>query len=153
MTEPSGSRSDDPARQDSGTTPRLSRSGSFSSASASDYDWEFPPIEKLTTFDFLDNLALPQAIERINRQVVMRTESFLKSTEKVKEQYEKQKNRVINNIEFEKYKQKYQDGLDKLMEKWGDTKVSKPCKRDFFTGLLGLGGLWGTCKRADGVRG
>lgn len=110
---------------DSSDSSSHNRSGSTSSLSSFvDADWEFQtPIERLTVFDFLDNLALPQTIEKINRAVIMRRESFKRSTEKVKREYEKQKTRVINNIEIEKFKTKYSEGVDKLLVRWNDTKV------------------------------
>ena len=53
------------------TVPGLSRSPSFSNSSAhgdmSDADEGsfFPPVERLTMFDFIGNLALPQRVEKI----------------------------------------------------------------------------------------
>ena len=108
----------------SSTPPGLSRSSSFHSSSSwlSDVveDWDFTPLDKLTMFDVLDNLALPQRLEKINK-----TLNLKKHREKVRAEYAKQKERVIKRTdkEFDKLKAKYTKGLDELIVRWNDTAV------------------------------
>lgn len=105
-------------------SPRLSRSSSFHSSSSwlSDVveDWDFTPLDKLTMFDVLDNLALPQRLEKINRSLNLK-----KHREKVKAEYAKQKERVIKRTdqELDRLKAKYTKGLDELIVRWNDTAV------------------------------
>ncbi|KAL7271243.1 hypothetical protein RUND412_006011 [Rhizina undulata] len=114
------------------SSPPLSRSHSHSSSSASvpynssneEFD-VFPPLDKLTIFDYLDQFALPQRLEKLNKSIQTQSENLKRHRDKVKKEYEKHKERVIKktDVELEKYKQKYSKGLDKLAEKWSDTKV------------------------------
>lgn len=106
-------------------SPSLSRSSSFRSSSSwlSDVveDWDFTPLDKLTMFDVLDNLALPQRLEKINR-----TLNLKKHREKVKAEYAKHKERVIKRTdqEFDRLKAKYTKGLDEIIVRWNDSAVS-----------------------------
>ena len=107
----------------SADSPKLSRSSSFAStAQWLNDDWEFTPLDKLTVFDVLDNLALPQRLEKINKSLNLK-----KHRDKVKAQYEKQKERVKKRTdeELEKFKTKYTKGLDDLIVQWNDTRVSE----------------------------
>ena len=67
--------------QDGSKTPVLegSSSGSprlsFSGSSSYQEDWEaFTPLDRLTMFDLLDNFALPQQLEKIQRNISAQTE-------------------------------------------------------------------------------
>jgi len=134
---PEGSREDlqdvDPQSSNesvaSSDSPRLSRSSSFHSSSSwlSDVveDLDFTPLDKLTMFDVLGNLALPQRLEKINRSLNLK-----KHREKVKAEYAKQKERVIKRTdkELDKLKAKYTKGLDELIVRWNDTAVSCRCR-------------------------
>jgi hypothetical protein len=105
---------------------RTHSSASTADLPADHEEWEvFPPLDKLTIFDFLDNLALPQGIEKINRTVVKQREKLRKQRDRVRQQYVVQKERVNKkmDVEMEKYKQKYSQGLDRLFEQWNDTRV------------------------------
>lgn len=84
-------------------------------------DWDFTPLDKLTIFDVLDNLALPQRLEKINR-----TLNLKKHKEKVRAEYVKHKERVMRRTDKELYrlKSKYTKGLDELIVRWNDTAVS-----------------------------
>lgn len=106
------------------TSPSLSRSPSTGSLTNSD-DWDFPPLDKLTVFDFLDQFTLPAQLEKINRRIQLQSETLKKHRDKVKLQYVKHKQTVLKktDVELEKYKDKFSQGLDKLVDKWGDTKV------------------------------
>lgn len=106
------------------TPPGLSRSSSFHSSSSwlSEVveDWDFTPLDKLTMFDVLDNLALPQRLEKINK-----TLNLKKHREKVRAEYAKQKERVMKRTdqELDRLKAKYTKGLDELIGRWNDTAV------------------------------
>ena len=109
------------ASSDSGD-PSLSQADVSSPSCLSDAaeDWDFTPLDKLTIFDVLDNLALPQRLERINR-----TLNLKKHKEKVRAEYVKHKERVMRRTDKELYrlKSKYTKGLDELIIRWNDTAV------------------------------
>ena len=107
----------------SNDSPRLSSSSSYHPNSSE--DWDFTPLDKLTIFDVLDNLALPQRLEKINRSLNLK-----KHREKVKAEYAKQKERVIKRTdkEFDKLRARYTKGLDELIVRWNDTAVSFRCR-------------------------
>jgi len=121
----------------SSDSPRLSRSSSFHSSPSwlSDVveDLDFTPLDKLTMFDILGNLALPQRLEKINRSLNLK-----KHGEKVKAEYAKQKERVIKRTdkELDKLKAKYTEGLSELIVRWGDTAVSYRCRIIITFGVL-----------------
>jgi len=126
------------------SSPALSRSTSFV---GSNEDWgeAFPPLDKLTVFDFLDQFALPQRLERINEQINRRiqfqSENLKKHRDKVKLEYVKQKERVIKkkDVEFEKYRKRYSQGLEKVLDKWDDTRVvSTREKISFVVGVCNI---------------
>lgn len=121
----------------SSDSPRLSRSSSFHSSPSwlSDVveDLDFTPLDKLTMFDVLGNLALPQRLEKINRRLNLK-----KHREKVKAEYAKQKERVIKRTdkELDKLKANYTKGLDELIVRWNDTAaVSAREKISFVVGV------------------
>lgn len=120
LTQDNGSSS--PTSSSASSSRRPSRNPSFyNAASWFNEDSEFTPLDKLSVFDLFDNLDLQQQLERLNRSLNLK-----KHREKVKEQYVKQKERVMKkrNEELERYKQKYGQALDKVMDKWSDTTVS-----------------------------
>lgn len=107
------------------TSPTLSRSPSYAGSVTNSDDWDFPPLDKLTVFDFLDQFTLPHQLEKINKRIQLQSETLKKHRDKVKRQYVKHKETVLKktDVELEKYKEKFSHGLDKLVDKWGDTKV------------------------------
>jgi len=98
-------------------------------------DWDFfPPLDKLTIFDYLDQLALPQRLEKINK-------TYLVQKDKVKRGFEntRVKARLRTDLELEKYREKYSKGLDKILENWNDTKaVSAREKLSFVVGVSNI---------------
>lgn len=107
------------------TAPERTRSHSSASSSSSiahnndSDDWEmFLPLDQLTIFDYLDQFALPQRLEKINR-------TYLVQKDRVKRGFEQTKAKAIHkkDVELEKYLKKYNKNLDKLLERWDDSKV------------------------------
>ncbi|KAI5810816.1 hypothetical protein BZA77DRAFT_340129 [Pyronema omphalodes] len=105
------------------TSPPLSRTHSTSSSTGHTHDsddWEiFPPLDKLTIFDLLDQFALPQRLEKINK-------TYATQKEKVKRGFQQTKTKAIQrskDFDIDKYREKYAKGLDKVLERWNDTKV------------------------------
>ena len=113
------------------SSPSLSRSHSTASSSSAaaahartqaqesdDWGEMFPPLDKLTIFDYLDQLALPQRLEKINR-------TYLLQKDKVKRGFQQTKAKAMRktDLELERYREKYSKGLDRVLQRWNDTKV------------------------------
>jgi hypothetical protein len=130
------------------SSPRASRSNSSASSSGSQVqeseEWDaFPPLDKLTIFDYLDQFALPQRLDNLNQ-------TYRAQKNKVKRRLEETKAKALlrTDLELEKYREKYNRGLDKVLERWNDTKVVSTREKIsfvvgvsniFITGLL-MGG-------------
>lgn len=78
-----------------------------------------------------------QRVEKTKRTIQLHSENLKKRRDKVKAEYEKQKERVITSIEFEKFKAKYGKDVDRLMDKWSDPQVGTVAnpKWNFWTDL------------------
>jgi hypothetical protein len=119
----------------------LSRSHSSASASSLSQDseeWEiFPPMDKLTIFDLLDQLALPQRLEKINRTYMVQRENLRKQSDRVKRRFVQTKAKA--DFDLEKYRIKYNQGLDRIFDKWNDTRaVSTREKAAFVVGVSNI---------------
>lgn len=122
-----------------------SRSGSFSSASPSFQDNEemehFPPMDRLTIFDFLENLALPQRFEKFQTSITAQKE-------RVKRQQEHARRRVVDewrkrvpppDEQLQKYRRRMKGSVDRLSERWADSKnVTTREKVSFIAGVLNI---------------
>lgn len=132
------------------TTPggnMLSRTTSYTSMSDGDEE-PFPPLDRLTMFDVLENLALPQRLERFqhtfaaNREKVRKQQQKLKSTglvakDKVVEEWRR---RVPTADEqLDKYKRRMRDNVDRFGKRWSDAKaVTAREKMSFIAGVLNI---------------
>ncbi|KAF1353523.1 hypothetical protein BDV97DRAFT_346727 [Delphinella strobiligena] len=140
-----------PYLSSSPTTPeaRLSRTNSYTSMSDGDGDDEgFPPLDRLTMFDVLENLALPQRLERlqqsfaVNREKVRKQQQKLRSTgvsakEKVVEEWR----RVVPTADeqLEQYKKRMRDNIERMGKRWKDAKtVTAMEKMSFIAGVLNI---------------
>ncbi|KAI5795629.1 hypothetical protein EDC01DRAFT_652968 [Geopyxis carbonaria] len=116
--------------EDNGSAPgspvltRTHSTASTSSMSQDSEEWEiFPPLDKLTIFDFLDQLALPERLEKVNRTVLVQRDNLKKQRDRVKKQYQEQKEKIMKRTDIEKYRQKYSGSVDRILDKWNDTRV------------------------------
>lgn len=133
-------------------TPGLSRSPSFSNSSyqddLSDDGSFFPPVERLTMFDFIENLALPQRVEKIQtslqaqREKFKRQQSFLKSTgsntrDRVVEEWRR---RVPTSDEqLEKYRRRMRKSVDRLSLQWNEqSAVTAREKASFIAAVMNI---------------
>ncbi|EGO60756.1 hypothetical protein NEUTE1DRAFT_144114 [Neurospora tetrasperma FGSC 2508] len=121
------------------TTPKspavLSRNSSFSGSISSTLhdEWDvFPPLDRLTVLDLLDNFALPQQLEKLQRGIHARTEKMRKSGEALKEKSAIARERMVDEWrkrvptaeeQLERYKKRMRVNVDKLGKRWNDTKV------------------------------
>jgi hypothetical protein len=130
-------------------TPGLSRSASFSNSSYHDEsDFEdaafFPPVEKLTMFDFVENLALAQRIEKIQN-------SISSQTEKIKNQAKNRgitRDRVVEEWrrrvptegeQLDKYRKRMRHSVDRLNRRWKESlTVTAREKASFIAAVINI---------------
>lgn len=129
-----------------GTTPSspgLSRSGSFS-----DIDDSLPPLDRLTVFDLLENLSLPQRLEKISTSIQRQSEKVRRSGERVKSFSGRQKDKVIEewrrripnaDERLAKYKRRMNKAVERLGGQWDTQKrISMWEKASFIAGVLNI---------------
>ncbi|MCJ1353466.1 MAG: hypothetical protein MMC33_003452 [Icmadophila ericetorum] len=127
----------------------LSRNPSFSGSSSYQEDWEvFPPLDKLTVFDLLDNLALPQRLEKWQNTLAAQTEKVKRQREKLRTSGVNAKERVVEEWrkrlpppeeQLEKYRKRMRESVDRLGMRWNDTKaVTIREKVSFIAGVLNI---------------
>lgn len=132
----------------SGQSPRLSRNPSFSSSSYQE-DWEaFPPLDRLTVFDLLENFALPQQIEKLQNVVSAQTKKVQRQRDALKTRSHLARERVVDEWrkrvptaeeQLEKYMKRMRESVDQLGRRWNDTKgVTLREKFSFIFGVLNI---------------
>ena len=114
-------------------SPRLSRNPSFSGSSSYQEDWEaFPPLDRLTVLDILDNFALPQQLEKIQKGISAQTEKVRKSREALKSRSQMARERMVEQWrrrvpsaeeQLDRYRKRMRTSVEKLGRQWNDTKV------------------------------
>ncbi|KIW08916.1 hypothetical protein, variant [Verruconis gallopava] len=130
----------------SATTPgTLSRTASFS---GDEYDESVPPLDRLTIFDLIENLALPQRLERLQSQISLQTEKVRRQQERIKSSGQNAKNKVVEEWrrrvptaeeQLEKYKRRMRQSVDRLNSKWNDSRsVTLREKISFIAGVMNV---------------
>jgi hypothetical protein len=116
-------------------SPKLSRHPSFSGNSSSSYqeDWEaFPPLDRLTVLDLLDNFTLPQQLEKIQKGISAQTEKVRKSRDALKSRSHHARERMVEEWrrrvpsaeeQLDRYRARMKRSVEKLGRQWNDTKV------------------------------
>ncbi|KAK4982147.1 hypothetical protein LTR66_009449 [Elasticomyces elasticus] len=133
------------------STPGLSRSGSYigiTTDESDEYFQEFPPLDRLTIFDVLENLALPQRLEKLQRSVSAQTEKVRRQQQKLKSTSLNAKDKVVEewrrrvptpDEQLDKYRKRMRDGVDRLNLRWSDAKsVTAREKMSFIAGVLNI---------------
>ena len=147
VSAPQGSKS--PHLSSSSPPGNLSRNASFSGSSSYQEDWDvFPPLDKLTVFDLLDNLALPQRLEKWQNTLAAQKERVKRQQQKLKSTGLTAKDRVVEewrrrvptpDEQLDKYKKRMRDSVDRLGARWSDTKaVTLREKVAFIAGVLNI---------------
>lgn len=127
----------------------LARNASFSNSSSYQEDWEvFPPLDRLTVFDLLDNLALPQRLEKWQNTLSAQTDKVRRQREKLKSSGLNAKERVVEewrrrvpppDEQLDKYRTRVRVSVDRLGRRWHDTKaVTVREKVSFIAGVLNI---------------
>ncbi|KAF2867988.1 hypothetical protein BDV95DRAFT_630908 [Massariosphaeria phaeospora] len=130
------------------STPGLSRSNSFSYSSyesdAEDASF-FPPVERLTMFDFIENLALPQRVEKIQRSVSAHADKLRKQA---KSRSANTRDRVVEEWrrrvptegeQLDRYRRKMRQSVDRLNERWNEqAAVTVREKASFIAAVMNI---------------
>ncbi|KAK6437958.1 hypothetical protein LTR95_005848 [Oleoguttula sp. CCFEE 5521] len=133
------------------STPGLSRSGSTSDLSAFEgFGGEnFPPLDRLTMFDVLENFALPQRLEKMQTALQQQAEKVRVQRRKLTTRALSSKNVVVEewrkrvpntpDEQLDRYRKRMKDTVDRLGKRWNDQKiVSLKEKISFVTAVLNI---------------
>lgn len=128
-------------------SPRLSRNPSFSGSSTDDWD-ALPPLDRLTVLDLLDNFALPQQLEKLQKGISAQTDKVRRSREAIKSKTHLARERMVEewrrrvpsaDEQLERYRKQMTRRVDKLGKHWNDTKViSAREKVSFIFGVMNI---------------
>lgn len=128
-------------------SPRLSRNPSCSGSSSYQEDWEVP-LDRLTMFDLLDNFALPQQLEKLQRNISVQTDKVRKQRDALKTKSSQTRKRVVEewqrraptaDEQLDRYRQKMRQNVKKLETQWNDNKaVTLREKMAFIFGVLNV---------------
>jgi hypothetical protein len=137
----------------SATTPKsrgLSRNPSFSGSSSTyQDDWDaLPPLDRLTVLDLLDNFALPQQLEKLQRGISAQTDKVRRSRDAFKSKTQNARDRMVEewrrrvpsaDEQLERYRKRMRQRVDKLGKQWNDTKaISLREKISFICGVMNI---------------
>ncbi|KAL1963366.1 hypothetical protein VTN77DRAFT_8382 [Rasamsonia byssochlamydoides] len=130
------------------TPGRMSRNHSFSASSSYQEDWEIPPLDRLTFFDLLDNLALSQKLEKWQQTLNVQRERVRRQREKLKSTSLQAKERVVGEWkkrvptaeeQLEKYRRRMKESVERLGKQWNATAtVTIREKISFIAGVLNI---------------
>ena len=114
------------------TTPKLSRNPSFSGSSSYQEDWDFPPLDRLGVLEILDNFALPQQLEKLQKGLSAQAEKVRKSREALKNRGGKARERMVEewrrhvpsaDEQLDRYRRRMRNSVDKLNKQWNEDKT------------------------------
>ncbi|KAI1436040.1 hypothetical protein GGR50DRAFT_266127 [Xylaria sp. CBS 124048] len=115
-------------------SPLLSRTRSASGSSSSFHeDWDsFPPLERITILDLLDNFALTQQLEKLQRGISAQREKVRRSRAALKTRGQGARERMVEEWrrrvpsaeeQLDRYRKRMKQSVEKLGQQWNDTKV------------------------------
>ncbi|KAI5302883.1 hypothetical protein KEM56_000249, partial [Ascosphaera pollenicola] len=106
----------------------------------------FIPLDKITVFDFLQNLDLPHKIERWQEKLQAQTKRVKAQQEKLKSRGLSAKDKVLEELKkrtpeerLDKYRKRMQNSVERLGDRWNDTAtVTMREKISFICGVLNV---------------
>lgn len=123
----------------------LSRTTSISSFQEDD---QFPPLEKMTILDILENLALPQRLEKIQHLASAQTERVRRQQQRLRTTGRTAKDRVVDewrrrlptaDEQLDKYRKRMRHSVDRLGTRWNDSKtITLREKVSFIAGCMNI---------------
>ena len=123
---------------------------SFSSNSSSfQEDWEaFPPLDRITVFDLLDNFALPRQLEKWQMTLAAQREKVKRQREKLRHTGLNARDRVVEewrrrlptpDEQLEKYRKRMRISVERLGTRWNDTvAITLREKISFIAGVFNI---------------
>ncbi|KAI0377422.1 hypothetical protein F5Y04DRAFT_177546 [Hypomontagnella monticulosa] len=134
---------------DGSKSPRISRNPSFSGSSSYHEDWDsYPPLDRLTVLDLLDNFALPQQLEKLQKGISAQTEKVRKSRAALKTKGQVARERMVEewrrrvpsaDEQLVRYRKRMKQSVEKLGRQWNDTKViTMREKVSFICGVMNI---------------
>jgi len=125
----------------------LSRNSSYIGSQSLQEDWE-TPLDKLTFFDILDNLALPSKLEKWQATLAAQKDKFRKQQEKLRSTGGNAKDRAVaewrkrlptSDEQLAKYRRRMKRSVDDLNKRWSDTvTISTKEKVSFISAVLNV---------------
>lgn len=130
-------------------SPRLSRNPSFSGSSSYQDDWDpLPPLDRLTVLDLLDNFALPQQLEKLQKGITAQTDKVRRSKDVFKNRTQLARDRMVEewrrrvpsaDEQLDRYRKRMRQRVEKLGRQWNDTKaISVREKISFICGVMNI---------------
>jgi len=130
-------------------SPRLSRKSSFSGSSSYQEDFDpLPPLERLGVLDLLDNLALTQQLEKIQRGISAQKEKVRRSKEALEHKSRLARDRMVDEWrrripsaeeQLERYRKRMRASVEKVSRRWNDTKsITLREKISFICGVMNI---------------
>jgi len=131
----------------------LSRSGSSSDLLGGNFgsfgQSDFPPVDRLTMFDILENLALPQRLEKMQNAVHNQAEKVRRQRAKLTSRALSSRNNIVDEWRkrvplapeerLDKYRKRMRDSVDRMSARWSDAKtVTMKEKISFVTAVLNI---------------
>ncbi|KAK3044751.1 hypothetical protein LTS18_000458, partial [Coniosporium uncinatum] len=115
-------------------SPGLSRTASFSNMSGYNDDWDgnYPPLDRLTVFDVLENIALPQRLEKWQSEVKKQTDKVRRHQQRIKSASGRAREQVVeewrrrvptSEEQLDKYRKRMRNAVDRLGKQWNDSKT------------------------------
>ena len=134
------------------STPGLSRSSSGDGPSGFESFGQdsFPPVDRLTMFDILENFALPQRLERMQNAIYDNAEKLRRQRARIASGALRGKNNLVGEWrkrvpagppeeQLDKYRRRMRDSVDRLNKRWNDAKtVTMGEKISFVTAVLNI---------------
>ncbi|KAH7309427.1 hypothetical protein B0I35DRAFT_439941 [Stachybotrys elegans] len=131
------------------SSPKLSRNPSFSGSSSYQDDWDsIPPLDRLTVLDLLDNFALPQQLEKLQKGISAQTDKVRRSRDVFKSKTSLARERMVEewrrrvpsaDERLDRYRRRMRQRVEKLGRQWNDTKsVSLREKISFIGGVMNI---------------
>ncbi|KAK3719467.1 hypothetical protein LTR37_004325 [Vermiconidia calcicola] len=134
---------------DTPSTPGISRTPSSTDMSGSLEQEGFPPVDRLTMFDLLENFALPQRLEKMQNAISDNAEKLRRQRAKLASRALSSKNNLVGewrkrvpiapDEQLEKYRKRMRDSVDRLNKRFNDAKsVTLNEKISFVTAVLNI---------------
>ncbi|KAF2172097.1 hypothetical protein M409DRAFT_49846 [Zasmidium cellare ATCC 36951] len=135
-----------------GTPGYLSRTNSSSDVGSTFESFgneNFPPVDRLTMFDILENLALPQRLEKMQDAIHHNAEKLRRQRAKLASRALSSKNNIVDEWRkrvhvapeerLDKYRKRVRLSVERLNRRWNDAKtVTMMEKVSFVTAVLNI---------------